>query len=399
MRSRLLWIPVAGLAFACTEAPLGPDRYERVDGARHAVGQQENAAVYWNDVARSLVMEHASSPFHAARGYALLSIAQYNGAVADDPPRGHGASFRRAAIAAASVGVLSYLYPAKAEALQAMATTFIAETARPGDRQDAMDAGAAAGAAAAAAIIARAQTDGWFVPWSGTVPTGPGYWFSSVNPPAPPAMPLLGQAKPFLLASGNQFRPAPPPAFDSPAFLAALAEVRQFSDERTPQQDSIAKFWALPGGTYTPPGYWNEEAARLAKQYRLADLKAAHLFALMNMAGADALIASHDAKFTYWFIRPSQADPGIQLAVGLPNFPSYASNHAMLSAAMARVIGAYFPAERSRLDRLADEAAMSRLYAGIHYRFDNETGLRTGRSIAAWTLENDVANGEPFMLE
>src|SRR4029078_9626822 len=149
--------------------------------------------------------------------------------------------------------------------------------------------------------------------------------------------------------------------FGSQEYLAALAEVRQVSDTRTPEQDSIAKFWALPVGTYAPPGYWNAEAARLAAQYHLDEHDAARVFALMNMVAFDAIIASHDAKYTWWFLRPTQADPGIKLAVGLPNFPSYPSNHAALSAAMATILAAYSPRESKRLHELAEQAALSRL--------------------------------------
>jgi hypothetical protein len=221
--------------------------------------------------------------------------------------------------------------------------------------------------------------DDFFAPWTGTVPTGAGMWFSTATPAAPPAGPLFGKAKPFLLRSGDQFRPQAPPAFGSAEFAAALAEVRRVADTRTPQQDSLARFWAFPAGTYTPPGYWNDEATRLTTRYQLRERDATHVLALMNMAGHDAIIASHDAKFAYWLLRPSQADPAIRLAVGLPNFPSYPSNHATLSAAMTVVLGDRFPAEKRRLDALAEEAAMSRLYGGIHYRFDNDAGLRLGR--------------------
>jgi membrane-associated phospholipid phosphatase len=240
--------------------------------------------------------------------------------------------------------------------------------------------------------------DNFFAPWSGTVPVGPGLWFSTTTPPTPPGGVLFGKAKTYFLLSGDQFRPPPPPAFGSPEFLAALAEVRQISDTRTPEQDAIAKFWAMPVGTYAPSGYWNEQAALLAVQYHLDERRIAHALALMNMVGFDAIVASHDAKFTYWFIRPTQADPGITLAVALPNFPSYSSNHAALSGGMARILAAIFPAEAARLDALADQAAMSRLYAGIHYRFDDDAGLLLGRTIAAFALSLDVNGHESFVL-
>jgi membrane-associated phospholipid phosphatase len=294
--------------------------------------------------------------------------------------------------------VLAYLFPAEATALEALAERQLASPVWPGESQTDVIAGAAAGRAAAALVVAHAQADKFFTPWSGTVPTGPGLWFSSANPPAPPAGALFGQATPYFLTSGDQFRPAAPPAFGSPAFDAALAEVRQISDTRTAEQDASAKFWAFPAGTYGPPGYWNEVAAKLAVQYHLGERAAAHLFALMNMVGFDAIIASHDAKFTYWLIRPSQADPGIQVAIGLPNFPSYPSNHSAISAGMTAVLGAMFPAEKAGLDALAEEAGRSRILGGIHYSFDNTAGLQLGRTIAAWALAHDRKGHESVVL-
>jgi membrane-associated phospholipid phosphatase len=104
------------------------------------------------------------------------------------------------------------------------------------------------------------------------------------------------------------------------------------------------------------------------------------------MAAFDALIACNDAKYTYWLLRPTQADPGIKLAIGLPNFPSYPSNHACISAAEAGVIAAYVPGERERLRALATEAAISRVFGGIHYRFDGVAGLELGDRVADHVL-------------
>ena len=169
----------------------------------------------------------------------------------------------------------------------------------------------AAGRAAGDLVVAHAQADQFFAPWSGTVPTGPGIWFSTASPPAPPVGVLFGQATPYFLTSGDQFRPAPPPAFGSPAFNADLAEVGLISDTRTAEQDAIAKFWAFRLAPTRP----RVTGTRRRRGYivafsRRGEREAAHTLALANMAGFDAIIASHDAKFAYWLIRPSQADPG-----------------------------------------------------------------------------------------
>jgi hypothetical protein len=237
-----------------------------------------------------------------------------------------------------------------------------------------------------AELVALAKTDGYSDPWTGTVPTGPGMWSSATTPPTSPGGASIADARTWFLTSNDQFRPPPPPEFGSPEFLESLAEVRQISDTRTAEQDSIARFWGMGAGTFTPPGYWNLEASTLAVSRRMTEQRAAELLALLNMVGMDAIIASNDAKYEYWLIRPSQADPAISLVLGLPNFPAYPSNHATISAAMAEVLAKTFPGEAKRLRADADEAALSRVYGGIHYDFDGTAGLELGRRIAHWAM-------------
>lgn len=358
---------------------------------------EAGATVGWNRIARDLVVEHATGAAPAIRVYALLSVAQYNAVVAAEAA---GAGPQRpspaAAVAGASAAVLTYLYPAKSDALEAKVEEQAAAPKRPGEQGMDFASGESIGREVAEGIIERAKTDGYFAPFTGTVPTCPGCW---VNGPAGPAFATLGQAKRFFLTSGDQFRPPPPPAFGSAEFLAGLGEVRQISDTRTAAQDSIAKFWSLQGGTISPLGYWNLVASELAVRYRLNERRAAHTLALMNAAGFDAVIASHEAKYTYWLIRPTQADPAITLPIALPSFPSYPSNHAAISAAAATVLGTVFPADRGALDAAAVEAGVSRIYGGIHYRFDVDAGLEMGRKIGRYVLEQGPAGHEPLVLE
>lgn len=356
---------------------------------------ENNAAVYWNQIARDMVVANRTGAPFAVRGYAAVSVAQYNAAIAAEKGKvGNVHPSVHAAIGAASVGALTYLYPAQAAVLEVRLDEFLASPAWPGEKHRDAPAGEAIGRGVAEQVVARAQADKFLDPWTGSVPVGPGLWFSST----PPVGGAWGQARTYFLLSGAQFRPPPPPAFGSSEFIAGLTEVRQISETRTPEQEANAKFWDMPTGTITPPGYWNEVAANLAVKYHLGEREAAHVFALMNMVGFDAIIASHDAKFTYWFIRPSQADFDIRVAIGLPNFPSYPSNHSTISAGMAAILGATFPAEKAGLDALAEEAGRSRILGGIHYRFDNTAGLRLGRTIAAWALGHDVKGHDPFAL-
>lgn len=393
---RFTLVPLAILA-ACQDRSTV---VEPLDGPRSATlvdVSHARATVSWNEVARALVAKYATSAPASIRGFALLSVSQYDAIVAAE--RGDAGPTQPAtagAIAGASAAVLAYVYPQEGAYLAALVQQQKDAAAAPGRAAWEFESGETIGRAVAAAMIERAKTDGYFQPFTGTVPLCPGCW---VAQPTPPAFATLGQAKPYFLASNAQFRPAPPPAFGSPEFAAALAEVKRIADTRTPEQDSIAKFWALPAGTIGAQGYFNLVAAELTVQYRRTERETAHALALLNVAAYDAIVASHEAKYHYWLIRPSQADPTIVRAIGLPSFPAYPSNHSALAASAATVLGALFPAERSRLEAMAAEGAISRLYGGIHYRFDTEAGMELGRRVAAWTLAHDVAGHQPFAFE
>ncbi|MEO6526129.1 MAG: vanadium-dependent haloperoxidase [Gemmatimonadaceae bacterium] len=384
-------------AVVCSDLPVGLDPSQlQIVGAKHfacavrAHGSNAPlASPSWNALTRDLVAKYRTDP--SARPYALVGLAQHAAVtLAEDRSSGRCPS-SRAAVAAASVSVLTYLYSTESGALEARLEAQHAHDAASslGSERD-LVAGEKVGREAAALVIAYARTDGSDAVWTGTVPVGPGLWFSSAKPAAPPATPTLAQTRAWFLSSNDQFRPAPPPAFGSPQFLEALAEVKSAQTTRTPAQLELAKKWSLSGGTYRIQGYWNVVATELATQYDLRERAATHALALVNMAMHDATVACWDAKYTYWFIRPSQADPSIVSAIPLSNHPSYPSSHSCSSAAGATVLGVLFPAEVARLGAMADEVAMSRLYGGVHYRFDNEVGLSLGASVGRLAIEHDV---------
>lgn len=361
---------------------------------------EAGASVRWNAIERDLIIRRRFADQVAGfRQFAYLSLAQYNAVIAaENEQDGALRPSEQAAVAGASAAVLTYFYPDEKAFLDEQVTAQRDGVHWPGEANTDFAAGEAVGRAVAAQVIASAATDRFNDPWTGTIPVCPGCWHSNA-PGLPPAHPQLGLARPFFLTAGDQFRPAPPPAFGSAEFAAALAEIRQFSDTRTPEQESIAKFWAFPVGTSGNAGFWNSTASDLIVQFRQDERKAAHTLALLNMAGLDALIASHDAKFFYWLIRPSQADPLITVPIALPNFPSYPSNHAAVSTAVALILESTFPSQADRLAALGDEAGLSRLYGGIHYRFDKTAGEEIARNVAALALQLDVTGQEAFALK
>jgi hypothetical protein len=253
-----------------------------------------------------------------------------------------------------------------------------------------IEAGDAIGRASARKVIDRAKADGSDAIWNGTLPTGPGYWTGS-----DPVRQLWGRVKAWLISNVSQVRPLPPPSVDSKEFKEALKEMRAISDNRTAEQLEIAKRWSDGAGTYTPPGHWNEIACKLIMEEGLNELRSARALALMNMAVMDAGICCWDAKYYYCEIRPWQVDPEITTPVGKPNFPSYTSGHSSFSSAAAEVLSYLFPNKKSWINSAADEAGVSRLYGGIHYRFDIDAAAEGGRKIGLMAVERGRTDGSP----
>jgi membrane-associated phospholipid phosphatase len=181
-------------------------------------------------------------------------------------------------------------------------------------------------------------------------------------------------------------RPPPPPSTKSQKMKDETAEVRRTVEHLTNAQLAIAQKWNDGAGTYSPPGHWNDVALEYVRDARMSEVRAARVFALLNMAMHDAGVGCWEAKFYYFNPRPSQMDPGIKTQIGLPNFPSYTSGHATFSAAAATVLSYLFPAGATSFGEMRDEAGISRLYGGIHYRSDIEAGKAHGAVIGGYTL-------------
>jgi len=323
------------------------------------------------------------------RVYALLSVAQYGAA---NSARGERAVSSDVAVAAASAAVLTELF--RDSAVRASIARELArdiDQARTGSRgAELAMAGRRLGEDVASRVIAWAPPLPILAaPWKGTIPTGPGMWYSA--PGIPPIGIFMTQARTWLLDSTSQFRPGSPPAYGSPAHQAALEEVRRVARERTSEQTKLAQKW----NAVDPWAPWNETASAAILRHHMSDADAARVLAVLNAASSDAVIACFEAKYHYWTIRPSQADTTIVLAdsVSLPNFPSYPSGHACSAGAFDAVLGHYFPQDRAQFTRIAEEQAMSRLYGGIHYRFDDDVGLALGRVVARHAVERERRGG------
>ena len=287
-----------------------------------------------------------------------------------------------AAAAQAAATVLGYFLPAEAESFQTMAkqagwSRVLAGLQYPSDYY----AGLELGRKVAEQVIAKAKADGSDAVWTGTVPTGACKWIGTN-----PGNVTGANFKPLLLTSPSQFRPAPPPACDSPQVQAELALVHNFP-RAVPGTPAIfltnykAVYWQSPEGLNTWP-------YRYADKWMFEDgldqnpPRAARVYALIGAVQFDAFIASQDGKFTYWYIRPHQLDLAIVPLFPVPNFPSYPSNHSTFSAAKSEMLAHLFPTRADFIRAVGKQAGDSRIWGGIHFPMDNAAGVQLGRSVA-----------------
>lgn len=355
----------------------------------------------WTELALSVIN---ASPTQSARQHAILHTAMYDAmvatwqakytynrrapgllardltpAIAVSPEPSYPSE--HAAIAGAAAGVLAGLYPAAAPTITALAQEALQTRLQAGAnyRSD-VDAGLALGQAVAQKALARAAADGSDARWTGTVPTSPGLWAGK-----DPVDPLAGTWKTWLLPSGSQVRPAPPPAFGSPQFLAELAEVKQINTHPTPSQLAIA----MGRGVTTLADWRSSIPYSIIAHEGLGTPRAARVMALLNAAVADALIAAWDAKYLYWRVTPVQADPTIKPLIPQLNAPNYPSMGGTLVPAAAAVLARFFPQDGPRLRNLEEIQVQQLLYGGVHLRTDLEAGAQVGRAVADFAAQRD----------
>ncbi len=372
----------------------------------------------WNEQTNRSIQATAMDPFKATRALALESIVVLDTlrsiagkpgflvrlpAPADTPPD--------VAAHAAAHAILAHLFPARRTALDAVFAKSLTALPSGEKRKQAV----VFGEAVAAAVAAIRDRDGSDLAGSVKISTEPGRW--RPTPPGfyQPLNPQWASVPPFAMIRPDQFRPPGPPVPGTKAFADARIQTATIggadSHSRTADQTVAAHYWSDAIGTYAPAGHWNSIVSTIMQSEKLDMAAEATVFAELNVAIADAAIAMADAKYTYWSWRPitaiqgGDADfparPNWTPLLETPNHPSYISGHSAFSGAAAAVLTSIFGTKPFRggsdslpgvsrafnsFEQAAEEAANSRLWGGIHYKFDNDDGLVTGRAVGAWAM-------------
>jgi len=382
---------------------------------------QADVVTDWNQTAiNAVVVSGAASGAVQARTMAIVHAAIYDAVNAIDrrhtvyavdvkaPP---GAS-REAAVATAAYGVLSKLYWSQTPAFDVALEASLA--ALP-DGQPKTD-GMAVGKEVAEKCMAQRSKDGSNATVAYTPGTGPGVY--QLTPPAlaAVAVPHWGTVQPFMLKNANQFPLEGPPALTSAEFAKDFGEVKLLgaknSQARTKDQTDAARFWTISGVVAD-----NDTARQLSAHKGFGVVENARVFALLNMAGADAYIACWEAKYRYNFWRPVTAirnadsvgnaalaaDPNWEPLLPTPAHPEYPSGHAIYSGATERVLQEFFgdkvnvsltnPAVQSTrtyqsLSQMGKEVEDARVWGGIHYRTSDVHAAELGHKVAEYGIQN-----------
>jgi hypothetical protein len=244
------------------------------------------------------------------------------------------------------------------------------------------------------------------LPYSYKTPVGPRLWVPTSPNFSRALQPYWGNNRPFVLNAGSECQPPPPPPYsEQPGtkFYNEMMEVYNAVNKLTAEQRAIAEFWAdNPGETATPPGHSISILNQIIKQKQIDLEVAAEAYAKVGMAVADAFIACWRIKYQYNLLRPitciqSLMDPDWNPIMNTPPFPEFTSGHSVQSGATAQVLTDLFgavaftdhthdnrglaPRSFSSFFAAADEAAISRLYGGIHFRSAIELGLEQGKCV------------------
>lgn len=356
----------------------------------------QTASERWNGEASRLIVKYRVNPLRSVRILALLNVAMHDARLRTQK-LGLKQAAQSAATHVAASKMLTHFFPLEPpERFEAMGASALAAltASRPEEEREISQA-ASIGRGVARLARLRALNDGADEVWDArTRPfVKPGMW-RGVPPldSAHPQEPLAGSWQTWVLKNGGEIHPPDPPAPDSDAFLLAAKEVLQVSRNLTPEQKHIAEYWHLDQGTITPPGLWNIKARELADRRKLEEEDRLRLLSTLNVAMMDASIACWHAKYTWWVQRPfttihEHLDKGFMPYLVTPPHPSYVSGHATVSGTAAEILKRFFPEDGRQINGWAEEAALSRLYGGIHYRFDNEAGLALGRQIGKTVVE------------
>lgn len=384
----------------------------------------------WNSLAIAAIKADMQTATRASRSLAMVHAAMYDAVNAIE--KTHQAyyvaaeaidgSSSEAAAAASAHEVLVSLYPSQRHSLDLALERLLADLPDGAGKTN----GVALGEYVGGQIVAWRASDhsADMVPY--TPGTGPGVWRPTPPSFAPAMTPQWAIVTPFAMTDCAQFRTKAPPPLTSAEYATYLNEVKSLgaknSTTRTPEQTIIANFWMDMPGTATTVGRWNLIAQSVADQKSNTFSENARLFALLNIAMADAGITAWNYKFYYNFWRPITAireadtdgnpdtakDPMWMPLIMTPAFQEHVSAHSTFSAAAATVLEYYFGTEGinftiydfmmpasgrayASFSAAAEEAGASRIYGGIHFTSANLDGLSSGRSVAEYVTQNFLA--------
>lgn len=359
-----------------------------------ALDRWGQAPSVWMSLALDAIAADSTIPPRAARNLMLLGVAMNDALVVGAQARAQGIAVSDdALVATAASRLLAYAHPLRSElALRAAENAAWVGVWQGRDDAAGVFNGQQIGALVADAVIGWALADGSRDLAPGVVipSAASGVWQPTAPHHDQPQAPNWGAVRTVAVGDPARLRAPAPPAWGSPAMAAEVAAFREAQRTLDDQGRALAQHWSGGMGTVTPPGMWVQIAQELVARDQLETTNAAGLYAALGVALHDAAITCWESKYHYWYARPIQVmqadDAGWAPLLDTPPHPSYPSGHAVFSGAASTVLARAFPQDAPWLTHQAEDAARSRVLAGIHWPIDGRAGLEQGRRVGAAVL-------------
>jgi membrane-associated phospholipid phosphatase len=392
------------------QIPPPPDEGTERDEIKAMIAVQNNADTtalktmqYWNAGVPAYRWQEASDDLfdttqYFLRVYALVNVAIYDATLAawnakyqynrkrplhSDgikqlvvPPQTPAYPCEHSVTAGAAATMLAYLFPSKADSIITASkkigeSRVLAGVQYPSD----VKAGFELGVNVANYIIEHwAKLDGGDKRWNGKIPTEAGYWKGQRLRHDIPNM------KTWVLTSSSQFHSAPPPDIKKD-----MAELKAF--KRTDRSNARAFRWEFEWP-------WGEVVDRKIMEYGLLNNapRASRVYTLLAIAEYECQVTNIESKYVYFRIRPDQYDPKYKALFKTPPSPGYPAGHATVAGCYGEMLAYLFPTDAKEFRALAEEETLSRFEAGVHFRTDNEAGMKLGKEVANEVIKRAKAD-------
>ena len=338
----------------------------------------ETSLIKWNNLLNKITSELKLPPPEVSRIYALLHVSIYDSLLIANN-KNINSEYQDIVSSYAAFTLLKYLFPSYTHEITFLKNKIMFNNITPNLSSENIKASKLIGIQVGNDVIDYSKNDNSDVKWDGKIPMDDCVW-DGMNP----VLSMAGFWKTYILETGAEIQPPPPFKCNSSDDLKELDIVNEATRNLTLEQIETIHYW----GDKSPPIIWNDIMKDFINTYHVSFFDAAYLAAYLNIGMYDAFVSTWYTKYDHWTARPDQRIQDFQTTIPTPNFPAYTSGHSVISNVAAKILGEVFYNDKNYLESLANEASISRLWAGIHFEQDIVQGKEQGMMIAEKIIDD-----------